>query len=101
MDHLLINRSADRIGEAVITFERRQRAGIADHLLGSPIDLYRSDSRLNHLPEILKDQPNQLSGGPHFLQLFLRLPDNHKIEPGNKSLVTCHLSLFTSLSISL
>src|SRR5687767_881786 len=62
----------------MITFERWQCARVANHFLGCSIDLNRSNPRLNHLSEFVKNQSDQLSGGTHFLQFFLRLPDNHK-----------------------
>src|SRR6185369_15134175 len=42
--HLVVDRSANRIWKPVVSLERRQSAGVADHLLRRAIDLDRGDT---------------------------------------------------------
>src|SRR5688572_4857235 len=56
VDHLFINRSANGIRKAVITLECRQRARVANHLLGHSINLNGSDPGLHHVSKPLQNQ---------------------------------------------
>src|SRR6185369_3203584 len=49
VNYLFVDRSADGIRKTVVTFERRQSTGVADHLFRFAIDFERRDTRLRKL----------------------------------------------------
>jgi len=75
--NLLVHGGANRKWKTVVALERRQGSAVANHLLSGKIDLERCDARLHHLAKFDQHLPNEPSGGPHLVQLFSRLPNNH------------------------
>ena len=77
VDDLLVDRRADREGEAVVALEGRQRPGVADHLLRRHVEFERGHAGRDHPAQLLAHLRHEPPGGPHLLQLPFRLPDNH------------------------
>src|SRR6185436_17706089 len=61
MHHLLIDRSADRKGISVVTFESWISAGIANHAIGSVVDFQSRDAWLDHPAQLAQNAPHQLA----------------------------------------
>src|SRR5215208_71163 len=66
--YLLIDGSTNRIGKTVVTFERREGAGVANHLLRLAIDLDRGHTWFDEATQLLQDQACKPASSAHFLQ---------------------------------
>jgi hypothetical protein len=51
--------------------ERRQRAGVADHLFGFTIDFDGRDAGLHETSQILQHKTDQPAGCAHLVEFFL------------------------------
>ena len=54
VNHLFVDRGADRIRKTVIALKRRQRARVANHSFSGAVHFQSGDARLNHLPQRLQ-----------------------------------------------
>src|SRR5438067_5452883 len=70
MNNLLVNRSTDGIGKAVIALESRQAAGSADHLLCCLIDFDGRNAGFDQSFEFLKHESGKLARRSHLFDLF-------------------------------
>jgi hypothetical protein len=67
---LLVDRGADRRREAVVALERRDRAGVADDLLGDRVQVGRGDAGGDRVPHRVQRGGDDQAGAAHQLDLL-------------------------------
>ena len=81
MNHLFVDRRADRRRIPVIPLERRRRSGPRDPLLGQLVELRRAHARRDLRRQLGQHLADQAPGIAHPLELGRRSADDHRPAP--------------------
>ncbi len=80
MHNLFVDGGADRIWKTVVALERRQSAGVANHLLRGAVDLDRRHTGFDEGAQVRQDESGQTTSSPHLVQFSFWLPYDHLCE---------------------